>query len=99
VFDYLETTSPGAGGEVELEQALQSLSANGPVFARELDGRCFDCGSKLGYLSAILHFGMRHPTVGESFTALVRAAADEASSRARGIESPQTLHDTRAASS
>ena len=98
-FDYLETTAPGGAGEVELEEALQSLAANGPVFARELDGRCFDCGSKLGYLSATLHFGMRHPTVGESFTALVRAVAEAPPSAARGIEAPRSLHDTRAASS
>jgi hypothetical protein len=46
------------------------------MFACELASKRFDCGSKLGLLSATLHFGLRHPVLGEPFAALVRAAAD-----------------------
>jgi UTP--glucose-1-phosphate uridylyltransferase len=78
IFDFLATTPPRAHGEIELADALLALAANQPLMARALEGKRFDCGTKLGYLGAILHFGLRHPTVGESFAAMVRAAADEA---------------------
>jgi UTP--glucose-1-phosphate uridylyltransferase len=77
IFDFLATTAPGPDGEVNLCDALQSFGATHRVIARELEGVRFDCGSKLGYLAAILHFGMRHPAIGESFAAMVRAAAGE----------------------
>jgi UTP--glucose-1-phosphate uridylyltransferase len=98
IFDYLETTAPGPSGEVELADALQSLAATRAVFGCEVEGRRFDCGSKLGYLSATLHFGMRHPAVGESFAAMVRAAADERRV-APGRERPAGLQAVRAANS
>jgi UTP--glucose-1-phosphate uridylyltransferase len=98
IFDYLETTAPGPGGEVELGDALRSLAANRAVFARELEGRRFDCGSKLGYLAANLHFGLRHPVIGESFAAMVCAAADERR-LAPVREVAADLHAARAANS
>jgi UTP--glucose-1-phosphate uridylyltransferase len=78
IFDFLATTPPRAHGEVELADALLAFTVHHPVMARELEGQRFDCGTKLGYLGATLHFGLRHPAVGESFAAMVRAAANEA---------------------
>jgi UTP--glucose-1-phosphate uridylyltransferase len=75
VFDYLATTPPQANGEVELADALQAMLGGCSVLARELDGERFDCGTKLGHLAATLHFGLRHPSVGAPFAALVQAAA------------------------
>jgi UTP--glucose-1-phosphate uridylyltransferase len=75
ILDYLATTPPGPDGEIDLADALAALAAHQPVIGRELAGERFDCGTKLGYLSAILHFGMRHPVVGEPFATRVRAAA------------------------
>ena len=98
IFDYLATTAPGSHGEVELTDALQSLAASHPVVGRELEGSHFDCGSKLGYLAAILHFGLRHPVLGESFGALVRAAADERLV-APPMNPPAARHEARAANS
>lgn len=77
IFDYLDTTPPRRSGEVELVDALAAHAAGHPVIGREVEGKRFDCGTKLGYLGAILHFGLRHPAVGESFGAMVSAAAAE----------------------
>jgi UTP--glucose-1-phosphate uridylyltransferase len=75
VFEYLATTPPRAGGEIELADALAAMLAAHPIVARELDGERFDCGSRLGYLAATVRFGLRHPVVGEQFASIVRAAA------------------------
>jgi UTP--glucose-1-phosphate uridylyltransferase len=75
VFDYLATTPPRDSGEVELADALAAMLAAHPIVARELEGEHFDCGTRLGYLAATVHFGLRHPVVGQQFAAIVRAAA------------------------
>jgi UTP--glucose-1-phosphate uridylyltransferase len=75
VFDHLATTPPRASGEIELADALAAMLATHPILARELDGERFDCGSRLGYLAATVHFGLRHPVVGEQFATIVRSAA------------------------
>jgi UTP--glucose-1-phosphate uridylyltransferase len=75
VFDYLATTPPRAGGEIELADALAAMLTVHPIVARELEGERFDCGSRLGYLAATVHFGLRHPVVGQQFATIVRSAA------------------------
>ena len=75
VFDYLATTPPRDSGEIELADALAAMLAAHPILARELEGERFDCGSRLGYLAATLHFGLRHPVVGQQFATIVRSAA------------------------
>ena len=97
IFDFLATTPPRPHGEVELVDALVALAASTPVMGCELEGKRFDCGTKLGYLGAILHYGMRHPAVGDSFGAMVRAAAAE--HPAVAPRPPVTLRVARAAMS
>jgi UTP--glucose-1-phosphate uridylyltransferase len=87
VFDYLATTPPRPSGEIELADALAAMLAARPMFVRELEGERFDCGSRLGYLAATVHFGLRHPAVGKEFAALLRsvaAGAATAPARERG---------------
>jgi UTP--glucose-1-phosphate uridylyltransferase len=72
VFDYLETIERGAGGEIQLTDAIAALLADRPVRAYQFDGLRFDCGSKLGYLQATLHFGMKHEEFGADFSNYVR---------------------------
>jgi UTP--glucose-1-phosphate uridylyltransferase len=67
IFEMLAGVKPGAGGEIQLTDAIAALLAHETVFALRLPGRRFDCGSKLGYLQATLEFGLRHPEVGEDF--------------------------------
>ncbi len=64
VFDLIRTQAPGAGGEIQLTDAIARLLKEEPVLAYRFEGRRFDCGSKLGLLQATVTLGKRHPEVG-----------------------------------
>lgn len=68
IFDFLEKTQKGAGGEIQLTDAIADLLADEKVFAYPFDGIRYDCGSKLGYLQANVELGMKHPEIGAEFT-------------------------------
>jgi UTP--glucose-1-phosphate uridylyltransferase len=72
VFDHLHSVKPGAGGEIQLTDAIASLLKEEAVLAYQFDGVRYDCGSKLGYLEATVAFGLRHPEVGQDFAAMLR---------------------------
>ena len=67
IFSLLENTRPGHGGEIQLTDALLTLSQRRPMYAYEFEGTRFDAGDKLGYLKAIIAFAIRHPVLGEEF--------------------------------
>jgi UTP--glucose-1-phosphate uridylyltransferase len=69
IFELLEQTRAGAGGEIQLTDAIARLLAEEPVFGYAFEGRRFDCGSKLGYLEATVHYGLQHPELGQAFRA------------------------------
>jgi len=69
VFHHLQHVTPGAGGEIQLTDAIAALLAEEDVFAYEFSGTRYDCGSKLDYLKANLAFALKHPEVGEDFRA------------------------------
>jgi UTP--glucose-1-phosphate uridylyltransferase len=73
IFDLLAAVTPGAGGEIQLTDAISALLAHEQVFAVRLPGRRFDCGSKLGYLQAMVEFGLRHPETGEAFARYLKS--------------------------
>lgn len=68
IFDFLEKTQKGAGGEIQLTDAIADLLTTEEVYAYEFKGIRYDCGSKLGYLQASVELGMKHPEIGEEFT-------------------------------
>jgi UTP--glucose-1-phosphate uridylyltransferase len=68
VFELLSQVTPGAGGEIQLTDAISQLLSYERVLAVRLPGRRFDCGSKLGYLQASVEYGLRHPEIGAEFT-------------------------------
>ena len=68
IFHFLEKTQKGAGGEIQLTDAISDLLENEKVFAYPFEGIRYDCGSKLGYLQANVELGMKHPEIGEEFT-------------------------------
>ncbi len=72
IFDHLRLLQPGAGGELQLTDALQTLLADEQVLAYKYQGTRFDCGSKLGYLKATVEFALRHPEVSTDFEAYLR---------------------------
>jgi UTP--glucose-1-phosphate uridylyltransferase len=69
IFEHLRALKPGAGGELQLTDAIQSLLADEQVLAYKYHGTRFDCGSKLGYLKATVEFALRHPEVRADFGA------------------------------
>jgi UTP--glucose-1-phosphate uridylyltransferase len=73
IFDLLNEVTPGAGGEIQLTDAISRLLAHERVLAVRLPGRRYDCGSKLGYLQATVEFGVRHSEVGEEFRRFLKA--------------------------
>ncbi|OGA39952.1 MAG: UTP--glucose-1-phosphate uridylyltransferase [Betaproteobacteria bacterium RIFCSPLOWO2_12_FULL_68_19] len=73
IFELLAGISPGAGGEIQLTDAISQLLAHERVLALRLPGRRFDCGSKLGYLEAMVEYGLRHPETGEDFARYLKS--------------------------
>jgi UTP--glucose-1-phosphate uridylyltransferase len=67
VFHHLQRVKPGAGGEIQLTDAIAALVMEEDVFAYEFKGTRYDCGTKLGYLQANLNFALRHPEVSADF--------------------------------
>ena len=72
IFELLGELTPGAGGEIQLTDAISQLLSHERVLAVRLPGRRFDCGSKLGYLQATVEYGVRHPEVGRDFARFLK---------------------------
>ena len=71
VFDKLETTGRGAGGEIQLTDAIADMLAESPVYAHAFEGERYDCGSKLGYLKATVAYGLAHSETGAAFRSYI----------------------------
>jgi UTP--glucose-1-phosphate uridylyltransferase len=67
IFDKLEKTGRGAGGEIQLTDGIADLLNESAVYAYSFKGVRYDCGSKLGYLQATVAYGLEHPDTGEKF--------------------------------
>jgi UTP--glucose-1-phosphate uridylyltransferase len=65
LMKILRETEPGAGGEIQLTDAINTLIDSSPVQAFSMQGTTCDCGNKLGYLIANLRFGLSHPETGD----------------------------------
>jgi UTP--glucose-1-phosphate uridylyltransferase len=73
IFHHLETIKAGAGGEIQLTDAISALLAEQQVLAYRYRGVRYDCGSKLGYLQATVEYALRHSEVGADFAAYLRS--------------------------
>ena len=73
IFDHLRNLKPGAGGELQLTDAIASLLREEAVLSYQFKGTRYDCGSKLGYLKATVELGLRHPETGAEFEAYLSA--------------------------
>lgn len=71
IWSLLVKTPVGAGGEIQLTDAIDMLMENEAVEAFHMSGRSHDCGDKLGYLKAIIEYSMRDETLGEEFSQFV----------------------------
>lgn len=67
IFDRLEKTPRGAGGEIQLTDAMAALMTDQPFYAFEFEGRSHDCGDTLGWLKANVTLGLKHPELSDLF--------------------------------
>jgi UTP--glucose-1-phosphate uridylyltransferase len=72
IMELLERTPRGAGGEIQLTDAIAALLDRQQVLAYEFQGVRYDCGSKLGYLEATVEYALQHPELKEQFLAYLR---------------------------
>lgn len=65
IFEILENQAPGAGGEIQLTDAIDTLNKTQRVFAKRFDGKRYDIGNKLGFLEMSIEYGLKHPEIKE----------------------------------
>jgi UTP--glucose-1-phosphate uridylyltransferase len=73
IFHHIENIKPGAGGEIQLTDAIAGLLTEQQVMAYEFKGIRYDCGNKLGYLKATVEYALKHPEVRDEFGAYLAA--------------------------
>jgi UTP--glucose-1-phosphate uridylyltransferase len=72
IFLHLRTMPPGAGGEIQLTDAIARLLRDERVLAYAFEGRRYDCGTKLGYLEATVDYGLKHAELASAFARFLR---------------------------
>jgi UTP--glucose-1-phosphate uridylyltransferase len=72
IFDILSAKEPGAGGEIQITDAMIRLLETQDFHALKYEGRTFDCGSKMGFLLANVAYALARPDLGPSFAAEVK---------------------------
>ena len=72
IFDKLERTTHGAGGEIQLTDAIQALMEEQPVYGYEFEGTRYDAGTTMGWLKASVELALARPDLGEEFGTYLR---------------------------
>lgn len=67
IFEVLQNTQPGKGGEIQLTDALQTLIESEAMYAYNFEGRRYDVGDKLGFLQATVEFALKREELREPF--------------------------------
>lgn len=73
IMDILSNQETGAGGEIQLTDAMLSMMETDPFFGVPFEGETYDCGSKLGFLEANVRLGLKHSEVSEDFVELLKS--------------------------
>ncbi len=76
IFTKIEETGRGAGGEIQLTDAIAALMQEEKILGWELRGKRYDCGDKLGYLEATVEYAFKHPELGDGFRAYLRGLVE-----------------------
>ncbi|SHE67033.1 UTP--glucose-1-phosphate uridylyltransferase GalU [Desulforamulus putei] len=77
IFDILATTRPGAGGEIQLTDALKKLVQAEAIYGCLFEGKRYDVGDKLGYLKATVEFALERPDLAEEFRKYLKEVVGE----------------------
>lgn len=77
IFDLLECTTPGAGGEIQLTDAIAALLVEKPVYAYRFQGTRFDCGTHLGLIEATIRYALDHEKLSDAARGMMQNALRE----------------------
>jgi UTP--glucose-1-phosphate uridylyltransferase len=77
IFDLLEGATPGAGGEIQLTDAIAALLKEEDVFAYRFQGTRFDCGTHIGLIEATIRYALDHEKLSEAASRMMQSALDE----------------------
>lgn len=77
IFDILERTKPGAGGEIQLTDAMKEIAVTKGMTAVEMEGNRFDMGNKFGVLKANIDVGLNHPETKDQLKEYIKKLAKE----------------------
>lgn len=77
VFDIIDNLPPGAGGEIQLTDAMAKMAREGGVYSLEFEGDRYDLGSKFGFLKANIVKGLKHPETADSLREFIKEIAKE----------------------
>src|SRR2546430_13230998 len=72
IFDILEHTPPGRGGEIQLTDALQTLARRTSLYGLETEGRLYDAGDRVGFIEATVAFALNRPALAAEFRPVLR---------------------------
>lgn len=72
IFDFLEKQEAGAGGEIQLTDAIQKLNEKQPVYAYSFSGKRYDVGEKLGFVKTTIEFALQNEELREDLIAFLR---------------------------
>ncbi len=76
ILDILETQASGAGGEIQITDAMIALSKKQPFYGLKFEGRSFDCGSKIGFLAANVAYGLARDDIAPAFRSEIKRLLD-----------------------
>jgi UTP--glucose-1-phosphate uridylyltransferase len=96
VFGHLDGAKPGAGGEVQLTDALAKLIGGGPFSGYRFEGKRFDCGDKAGFFEATVAYALQHDGIGGRAAQIIRAYAEPAVGSSRAKSRGRRLAKSRA---
>ncbi|KRG71123.1 UTP--glucose-1-phosphate uridylyltransferase GalU [Pseudoxanthomonas dokdonensis] len=77
IFDLLESTTPGSGGEIQLTDAIAALLADNPVHAYRFKGTRFDCGTHIGLIEATIRYALDHEKLSDAARDMMQNALSE----------------------
>ena len=77
LFDLLESTQPGAGGEIQLTDAISALLQEQSVLAYRFQGTRFDCGTHIGLVEATIRYALDHETLSDAARRMMQDALSE----------------------
>jgi len=77
IFGYLEQTSPGKGGEIQITDAMRLMVKQRPMYGRKLQGRRCDIGDKEGFIRTNLEFALKDPDLAEPMKVYIKKLAQQ----------------------